>query len=284
MRRTAAVVVAVLVLAPASTGASTARPALAFTATPARVELAGSGQATVRVTNRGRRPLAVDVGRAGFSLDLRGRPRIVARAGVRAATPWLTVRPRRFLLRAGASRRLTVTSRLPRRVEPGDHDALVLLTTRPRRRAGVAVRMRIGIVVVVRAPGRVVRRLALRGLRVRRVRGTRVLELRVANRGNVTETIDRGRIRVVLRRGSARTSLRVEPRRLRPRTSGIVQLRYRGRINGWVTARVRIAPDPGGRVVSRTFRVRLGGPAVVAMRPEGFEPSASRSGGARSIP
>jgi hypothetical protein len=257
MRPAAAAVLAALVLAPASAGASTARPALAFTATPARVDLAGSGQATVRVTNRGRQKLAVHAGRAGFSLDLRGRPRIVARSGVRAATPWLTVRPRRFVLRAGASRRVTVTSRLPRRVEPGDHDALVLLTTRPRRRAAVALRMRIGIVVVVRAPGRIVRRLELRSLRIRRARGMRVLELRVANRGNVTETIDRGRIRVSLRRGGSHTSLRVEPRRLRPRTSGIVQLRYRGRLRGRVTVRVRIVPKPGGRVVSRTFRVRL---------------------------
>jgi hypothetical protein len=257
MRLAAAVGLAVLVLAPASAGASTVRPALALTATPARVELAGSGQAIVRVTNRGRQALAVDAGRAGFSLDLRGRPRIVRRAGARAATPWLTVRPRRFVLRAGGSRWVTVRSRLPRRVEPGDHDALVLLTTRPRRRAAVAVRMRIGIVVVVRAPGRVMRRLVLRGLRVRRARGIRILELRVANRGNVTETIDRGRIRVSLRRGSSRTSLRVEPRRLRPQTSGIVHLRYRGRLRGPLTAQVRIGVGQDGRAVSRTFRLRL---------------------------
>ena len=192
-----------------------------------------------------------------ISLDRRGRPRIGSRGGIRAATSWLRIRPARFVLRPGASRSLIVTSRLPRRVEPGDHDALVLLTTRPRRGAGVAVRMRIGVVVVVRAPGRVVRRVAVRGARVRRVGRARVLELRLVNRGNVTERLGRGRIRVVLRRGRIHATLRAGPRMLRPRTSGIVQLRYRGRLRGWVTAQVRIAPEPGRHAVRRTFRVRL---------------------------
>ncbi len=257
MRRAAALGLAAVVLAPASAGASTTRPVLALTATPARVALAGSGQATVRVMNPGRRPVVVDVARAGFSLDRRGRPKVGRRGGLRAATRWLGVRPRRFVLRAGASRLLTVRSRVPRHAEPGDHDALVLLTTRRRRGAAVAVRMRIGVVVVVRAPGRVVRRLVLRGMRVRRARRARVLELVLANRGNVTETLDRGRIRVVLRRGSRRTSLRNQPRELRPRTSGIVQLRYGGRLRGRVTARIRLAGPPGGRPVTRTFRIKL---------------------------
>ena len=54
---------------------------------------------------------------------------------------WLSVKPGRFVLPAGGRRSLTVTSRLPARIEPGDHDALVLLTTHPRRKAGVAVRL-----------------------------------------------------------------------------------------------------------------------------------------------
>ena len=93
-----------------------------------------------------------------------GRPRIVARGGrsscggvARSAPGSLRARGRREPVAHRTS------SRLPMTVEPGDHDALVLLTTRPRRGPAVAVRMRIGVVVVVRAPGRVVRRLALRG-------------------------------------------------------------------------------------------------------------------------
>jgi hypothetical protein len=246
-----------LVLVPAPAGAGTTRPPLGLAVTPARVALAGTGKASIRITNPGLGAVVVDVARAGFSLDLRGRPHVVARAGPRAATPWLTVRPGRFVLPAGASRWLIVASRLPRRVEPGDHDALVLLTTRPRRSAGVAVRMRLGVVVVVRAPGRVVRSVAIRGLRVRRAGRARTFELVLANRGNVTETIDTARLRLVVMRKGARARVRAEPRELRPRTNGVVQFRYRGRLAGWMTARVQLALEPGRPIISRTFRVKL---------------------------
>ncbi len=174
-----------------------------------------------------------------------------------SAASWLTVRPGRFVLGPGAGRSLTVASRLSAGAEPGDHDALVLLTTRPQRGAGVAVRMRIGIVVVVRAPGPVVRRLELRGLRVRRGSGVRILELDVVNRGNVTETLERGWVRISLRRGGAEATLSADSRELRPRTRGVVQLPYRGRLRGWVTVRVRIAAQAGLPVVRRTFRARM---------------------------
>ncbi len=257
MRGLAAIGLAALVLASASAGASTTRPPLGLTATPAHVALVGSARESVRVTNPGTSAVVVDVGRAGFSLDLRGRPKIVPNGGRRTASGWITVRPARFVLPAGASRHVTVISRLPRRTEPGDHDALVLLTTRPRQRAGVAFRMRIGIVVVVRAPGRIVRRLALGGLDVRRERGAQVLELRVANRGNVTESLDRADVRLTLRRGAAVRLVRSDPRDLRPRTSGIVQLRYRGPLRGWVTATARVAAEPGRPPAARRYRVRL---------------------------
>ena len=257
MRRAAGLALATVVLVPASAGAGTTRPPLALTATPAHVALAGSGQATVRVTNAGLSPVVVDVARAGFSLDLRGRPKVVPRGGPRASVPWLTVRPGRFVLRPGAGRSLTVASRLPGRVEPGDHDAVVLLTTRPQRGAAVAVRVRIGIVVVVRAPGRIVRRVTLGALRVRRGKRARILELGVVNHGNVTETLDRGWLRVSLRRGTAQAMLPADPRELRPRTRGVVQLLYRGRLRGWVAARVRMAGQPGLPVVWRTVRIRL---------------------------
>jgi hypothetical protein len=257
MRRLAAFLLAALVLVPASAGAGTTRPPLGLTATPAHVALAGSSRATIRVTNPGLSPVVVDVARAGFSLDLRGRPKIVARGDGRAASAWVTARPARFVLGAGASRSLTVSSQLPLSIEPGDHDALVLLTTRPRRGTGVAVRMRIGIVVVVRAPGRIVRRLALGRLRVRRHRGLRVIELDVANRGNVTESLERGDVRLTLRRGSGVTQVRADPRDLRPRTGGIAQFRYRGPLQGWVTATARIALEPGRPLAGRTYRVKL---------------------------
>src|SRR5581483_4359423 len=104
--------------------------------------------------------------RAGFALSLRGRPRIARARGARSAAPWLKLRPSRFVLPAHTSATVVVSARIPRRAEPGDHDALVLLTTRPRAGARVAVRMRLGVLVVVRAPGRIVRRLELGRLRV----------------------------------------------------------------------------------------------------------------------
>jgi hypothetical protein len=254
--RAALLAVATLVLVPASAGAGTTRPPLGLVANPAQVGLSGSGRTMVRITNPASGAVVVDVSRAGFALDLRGRPRIVTRGAARAATTWLTVRPTRFVLRPGGTRLVSVDVRVPPRVEPGDHDALLLLTTRPRRSAGVAVRMRLGIVVVVRAPGRVVRRIAVSGLGVLRVSGRRLFELRVANRGNVTETLARGRVRVALGRGATRVVLRTAARELRPGTSGVLRLGYRGRLHGWTTARVEIAAA-GMPIVRRTFRVRL---------------------------
>ena len=249
MIRTAILALIAFVLVPASAGAGTSRPPVGLTATPARISLAGSAGATVRVTNPGREAVAVDAARAGFGLDLRGRPRVVSGASRRAATAWLSVRPTRFVLAAGASATVAVSARVPVRVEPGDHDALVLLTTRPSaRRPGLAVRMRLGVVVVVRAPGRVARSLRLGGLRVRRAGSARVLELWVANAGNVTETLWRGRVRLlVVRRGSSR--ILAAPRELRPRTSGLVQTVYRGPLRGRVRVLAELV-DPAGLVTA----------------------------------
>jgi len=84
----------------------------------------------------------------------------------------------------------------------------------------------------------------------------RLFELLVANKGNVTETLGRGQVDVVLARaGRTIARLRPVPRELRPRTSGLVQLRYRGSIRGVVAVRVRIAA--GRTTVLRTFRIRL---------------------------
>ena len=257
MIRPAALLLAAVVLVPASAGAGTPRPPLALTATPTRVALAGTARAEVRVTNPGLRAVVVDVGRAGFSLDLRGRPRVVAAGGPRTAASWVTVAPSRFVLRPGASRSLTVASRTPRRAEPGDHDALVLLTTRPRRDGGVAVRMRIGVVVVVRAPGRIVRRLNVRHLRVRRAGRVPVLELRLTNRGNVTESLARGVVRVVLRRGALDIGLRAGGRTIRPRTDGVLRIPCPRLLQGSFTATVRVGSEPGRPPARRTFRVRL---------------------------
>jgi hypothetical protein len=254
--RAAATLLATLVLVPAAAGTSTARPSIALTATPSRVNLAGSGQTAIRLRNTGTRSVVVDVARAAFSLDLRGRPKIVPQGGAAGARGWLSVRPTRIGLAPGASASLTVAARVPGRAEPGDHDALVLLTTRPRDAGGVAVRMRVGIVVVVRAPGTVIRRLELGQLVVRRRGRTRLLELLLINRGNVTETVQQSLVRVALRRrGRVFATLRPDPRRLRPRTRGIVQFRYRGAVRGWVTGHATVSV--GRAAVTSSYRIRL---------------------------
>ena len=192
--RIAALAPVLLALASASAGASGARPPVALTASPAHLELTGAARATVRITNSGTNPVVLDVRRAGFALDPRGRPKIVGQHGARrTAASWLGFRPRSLALRPGSTGGVTITSRVPVHAEPGDHDALVLFTSRRRVRDGLAVRVRMGVVVVVRAPGTVVRRLELRGLRVTRAGHTRVLEVGVTNRGNVTESISRAR-------------------------------------------------------------------------------------------
>jgi len=233
----AAALVAAL-LAPASAGAS-GPPKASLAVSPPRVAIVGRASSTISVTNRGAERLVVDVGRAGFALDLRGRPKIVPRP----AAAWLTTRPQRLLLAPGASVLLRISAAPTRRAEPGDHDALVVLTARLPRSGRVAVRMRIGVLVEVRVPGRIVHRLELHGLRVRRAG---VLELMVANRGNVTESLGRLRVSIRGRR------LRTDARDLLPRTQGILQLRYRG-MRGSATVVVGL-PREG---VRRTFRVRL---------------------------
>jgi hypothetical protein len=250
--------VALLVLTPASAGASTAaRPPVALMASPAHVDLTGSGRATVRVTNSGTRSVVLDVRRAGFALDLRGRPRVVGvGAGRRSAARWLGFRPRALVLRAGTAGSVTITSRVPTRAEPGDHDALVLFTTRRRPADGLAVRVRMGVVVVVRAPGRVVRRVALLGLRRVGTARRRALELVVVNAGNVTESLARGRVTIALERDGRRLArFSSEPRSLRPGTRGVLRFWLGRGLAGPVLARVELMSDTGR--VQRMYRLRL---------------------------
>jgi hypothetical protein len=191
-------------------------------------------------------------------LDLRGRPRIVRRGRARSAASWLTLRPTHFALAPHAVASLAVSSKLPRRAEPGDHDALVLLNTRPLGKGRVAVQLRMGLVIVVRAPGKVVRRLELRGLRVARRGKHRALDVIVVNRGNVTQSLQRARAVVSHRGGGRRVATLVAGSRdLRPRTRGIVEFRVRRGLRGVMTARVVIVAEPGRRILRRTYRIRL---------------------------
>ena len=247
-----------LALGPAAAGASKPPEALGLTAAPARLLFHGSGAATVRLRNPGRKVVAVEVATAGLALDLHGRPRIVKRRGPRSAAGWLTLRPAHIRLAPHKAAALRVSTRVPRRAEPGDHDALVLLSARPLGHARVSVRLRLGVVVVVRAPGRVVRRLKLRRLRLARRGDTRALELVVVNSGNVTERLLR--VRATLSRPASRrriTTVGASARELRAHTRGLLEFRLRTGANGPVTVRVVVPTEPGRPVIHRTYRIRI---------------------------
>ena len=243
---------------PAAAGAGKPPEALGLTAAPARLVFNGNGVAAVRLRNPGRKAVAVTVASAGFALDLRGRPRIVKRRGPRSAAGWLRLRPARLRLAPHAAAKLLVSARLPRGADPGDHDALVVLSARPLARARVSVRLRLGVVVVVRAPGAVVRRLKLRRLRVARRAGKRALELVVVNSGNVTERLLHVRATLSRPRSSRRIAVvRASARELRAHTLGLLEFRLRTSANGPVTAHVVVPAEPGRPVIRRTYRLRI---------------------------
>ena len=223
--------------------AATGIAAAALSVSPVRLRLAAAASHAITVTNGGTAAAAIDARAASFVLDLRGRP-TVARSRL-AAAGWLRVRPQRFVLAPGEAAVLTVSSAAPRRASPGDHAALVLLTTQPQRRGSVAIRTQVGVLVLVRVAGRVVHRLALGRLRMH----GRTLAAEVLNRGNVVE---RTQVRVsLIRAGHVVTRLGPVLRTLLPHSRGVAYFRYRGRLHGWATAWVQIG------VLRRTVRIRL---------------------------
>jgi hypothetical protein len=255
----AAVAAAVSLLAPAAPGASAARPPVALSASPTRLTLLGATRQAIRVVNAGTGPVVVDVAPAGFGIGMRGQPRIVARgADARSAAAWLVIRPKRVVLPAGGSASVSVASSPPPRAAPGDHAALVLLTTRARP-GGIGVRMRIGVAIVLRIPGTIVHRLELRSLRVATAGPARVLRLVVANSGNVIESLAPGRLEVtLLARNGPVARLRPRARELLPRTTGSFDLRCPAGLHGWVMVRVALTSARDGRAtLRRSFRVRL---------------------------
>jgi hypothetical protein len=118
------------------------------------------------------------------------------------------------------------------------------------------VRLRVGVIVNLRVRGRIVRRLEARGLDVRRLGTSRLLDLRLFNRGNVTERVGRDGLRLSLsREGRWFATLRPRSDELLPHSIGVVAFPYDGRVRGSVVARVVLrAPVHGPR---RWFHLRL---------------------------
>jgi hypothetical protein len=226
--------------------AALAATALSLSVAPAHVSLTPGVTQTIEVTNTGRAPVVVAASTAGYALDLRGRARIVQSAGTAS---WLSLRPARLVLPPRSSLPLTIAARRPPGAQPGDHDVLVLLTSVPRAVGALSVRMRVGVVVAVRVPGRLV--IELDAVALRRARAG-LIELSLANRGNVVEQIAPARVSLVLwRRGRVLARLGPVVRRLLPRTRGLAEFDYPRQIRGLVTAVVEIGSQ------RRAFRLRL---------------------------
>lgn len=251
MRR--ALAAAVLVTAAASIPGAAAGSGIALSASPLRVMLRGASTAVVTVRNPGRRTLHVDVSQAGFTRSLRGRPRVRPAGG---AVAWLRLKPRRFRIAPGAKATLRVAAAPLRPVAPGDHPAVVLLTTRPLGVQRVRLRLRVGVIVVLHVRGRIVRRLDARSLTIRRAGARRMLDLLLVNRGNVTERLGDDRLRLtLLRRGRVFATLRPRGRELLPHSAGLAEFAYRGAVRGDVLARLAMRSVVGGP--RRSFHVRF---------------------------
>jgi hypothetical protein len=240
-----------LLAGPAERAPGQSRPVVAISAAPARLSLTGSVETSITVRNFGSSRVVLDAGPAGLAVDVRGRPRLAAHALSRSAASWLAVVPGRLSIAAGGTAVVRVRTRVPPRAQPGDHTGVVVFATRAAQPARVGVRMRVGVRVTVRVPGAIVRRLAVRGLRVRPHRRARVLDVTLDNRGNVSETLARGGLRVVLlRRGRVLERLPCARRELLPGSRAVLSVTSRSR--GAVVARVEVRNAP-----ARTFRLRL---------------------------
>ncbi len=236
----------------ASGHAQPARVTLA--ASPTHVRLVPGGRQLVHVTTPGGGPLLVEARIAGYALDLLGRPRIT-RPG--DAAPWLSITPGRMAVgRHGGD--FTITARRPGHARPGDHSAVVLLSAVVPSARGVVVHMRIGLTLVMRIAGRVVHHVAVLGARLRRIGSSRSLDVAVANRGNVTESIGGGRLRIaVLHRNRVVARLDVARRELLPGTRGLLRLRLGAQLHGAAVVQVTLRRDVRGGWVERRFRLRL---------------------------
>jgi hypothetical protein len=218
---------------------------VALTVSPARIAVTGPASHRIVLRNVGTDRVVVDADRRPLGWRT-------------AARTWLKISPAQAVVRSGGRAIFTVRVRPPPRAEPGDHQVLVRLTTRPPRDSRVGVRMRLAVRVRLRIPGRVVRRIVLRGIRVERRRSARVLLVSVANRGNVSVPLARS-VTLALRQ-HGRLAARVRPRRtpvLLPRTRAVLPFRYRGRVRGLVTVVVRVRLGRDRDAVTRRFHLRL---------------------------
>jgi hypothetical protein len=212
-----------------------APPPVALSVSPARIAVRAPASRTIRLRNSGLEDVVVEVTR-----------RAVGESA--AFKSWVHVVPARQGIRAGSTATFTLRVSRSESATPGDHAAVVFLTTHRPSAAGVSVRLRVGVRLLVRVPGRLVRRIAIGRMRVNRRR----LVVPVANRGNVAVSLPPRVTATLLRRGRrvARLSARA-PSLLLPGGRVSFVFPYAGRLRGMFTAELRL----GGLV--RRYRLRL---------------------------
>jgi hypothetical protein len=221
------------------------------------------------LTNTGSREARYDISVGNYDISRDGQVTIdPPLTPGRSAKRWLTVTPRRVVLRSGESATLAVHATPSRVASPGDHHALVLILGSESREGTVRFRARIGVPMIVRVAGPLVRRLRVTRVTAVRSGRSRVIRVAVSNLGNVNErfTPQRGSFEILQRRRVV-ARLGVLTRSFLPGTSGFLVARYSGRVQGPVTIRARVIPAPvpeAGpgiatvpRPVVRTARVRF---------------------------
>lgn len=249
--------------------AQAAGPSLSVSVSPTLVTIEGKGSGRIDVSNPTASTAVVDVSLGNYDITRSGRVLVdPAEPPNRTARAWLSVAPATLRLGPGAHAQVLVTSHPPKDAEPGDHHALVLLASPPGRGGQVSVVTRVGVGVLVRMPGAIRRALAVQRLTVERVHGRRVLRLRVANRGNVNEMLEPGRVTLQLwRHGRKVGSLPAPGYDLLPGESVAKPFAYRGPVRGAVEVVVVVRPTTAERdgpgitqelpPVEATFAVRL---------------------------
>jgi len=220
---------------------------VSLSVTPARITLTGRGQQSIVLHNDGTTRLRVLARATSFTLDLYGNAAISPRRDpARSARTWLNVRPRRLVLGPGRKGVLRIDARPVHNARPGDHHALILLSALPPRQVRTAVRTRVGVLVFVRIRGQVRRRIVVGRIWLRQRARRRILLVSVANRGNVTERLERGQMTIAFFRGEHLVArARAQSRDLLVGARALLAIPLQRFLRGRYTAVVRIDSRPG---------------------------------------
>lgn len=248
-----------LFLAPAAAAlaaaavAGAAGPALTISASPFSLKLQGAATSSIHVVNPGSHPVSVQVSTGDLavsqtgkiSVDPKKRPALSARS-------WLAVSPGRLTLPAGGVADVSVVTHPPTNAAPGDHYALVLLTTVPPNGVQVGVRTRIGVSVIDTVAGAVAMTPKVAHAAAVKIGKRHLLQLRIVNRSAFVQRLTRGMVTLDIRRGAKRLAHLVAPARvLLPHSTALVSVPYPKAIHGTFTVTTKIG------TATRRFRLRL---------------------------